>query len=396
MRREPMNRSFTQLCVLLLVGIVLNCSCSSVFDASTGSESETPYTLLNTIDITQKLSANSSPVGRPDVIAIQNELFLAYSILAERHHHLVKLNPDLDLTLVETSPLELFSGYHDSSVDIRVSEANNELWYAFEDNRWNAGVDSTHYLNAAWYSSANTIIGQQTDIAIGITTVIPEAFLIDPSDVPLNPEACDDPTPFWHNDSYYIFTRAWSGWIEEFTPNSKHHVRIFDETFEKTDDFILDLSTVAPGKTLSQNTLIDIDGQVYLIGGLYNMRNDIAGGSSVFAIPLSDDLKTAEQGKVPLLAENGQWFFKVTKAKEYDGKLFINYQQYISGYDTQNIAVFDIGNSFELIWSAELSRFSLGGEGIIGNHTSFEILNDRLYVFYPEIGQRIFAKIFSL
>jgi len=49
-------------------------------------------------------------------------------------------------------------------------------------------------------------IGQQTDIAVGITTTIPEAFSINPADVPLNPEATDDPTPLWHNNSYYIFT----------------------------------------------------------------------------------------------------------------------------------------------------------------------------------------------
>jgi len=203
--------------------------------------------------------------------------------LNQRNFHLVKLKPDLDLTLIENSDMELFSGYHDFSVDIRVSKANNNLWYAFEDNKFTGDVGDIHFLNGAWYSESNNLIGQQTDIATGILTTIPEAFSVNPADVPLNPEAVDDPTPFWHNNSYYIFTRAWSGFVEEFTPNSKHHIRVFNDSFEKTDDFMLDFSTIIPGKTLSQNTLIDIDSQVYLIGGFYNARDDIAGGASVYA-----------------------------------------------------------------------------------------------------------------
>ncbi len=290
----------------------------------------------------------------------------------------------------------MFSGYNDFSVDIRVSKANNKFWYAFEDNKFNAPVGAKHFLNAAWYSETINLIGQQTDIAVGITTGIPEAFSINPDDVPPNPEASDDPTPFWHNNSYYIFTRAWSGFIAEFTPNSKHHIRVFNQNFEKTDDFLLDLSAIMPGKTLSQNTLINIEGQIYLIGGFYNMRNQVSEGSTVYAIPLSDDLKSTGTEKIPLLTETGKWFAKVTAARVHKGKLIINYQQYISGNDTQNIAIFDIENNYELITTLEISSVALDGEGIIANHTTFEILNDMLFVFYPEINNRIFAKVFSL
>lgn len=352
------------------------------------------YTLLETIDISEKLSPEGEPVGRPDVIGIANTLYFAYGIHTERNFHLVKMKADLDLTLIEDTPMELFSGYHDFSVDIRVSKANGNLWYAFEDNKWNADIDDTHFLNAAWYSSNSSLIGQQTDIANGILTTIPEAFSVNPADVPLNPEAVDDPTPFWHNNTYYIFTRAWSGWIEEFTPNSNHHIRVFNESFEKTYDFMLDLSTIIPGKTLSQNTLIDIDGQVYLIGGFYNARDDIAGGSSVYAIPLSNDLKTSVNEKIPLLVETGKWLFKSTAARVYNGHLFINYQELLSGETTQNIAIFDVNNNFSLIEKIEVSRIAAGET--VANHTTFEILNDMLFVFYPETNNRIFAKIFSL
>lgn len=381
--------------ILLLQIIIFLSACSKPTDII-DPQPENNYTLLKTIDISEILSPNGDGVGRPDVIAIGNELYLAYGILTERNHHLVKLKADLDLTQIGNNPIELFSGYNDFSVDIRVSKANNKLWYAFEDNKFNAPVGEKHFLNAAWYSETINLIGQQTNITAGITTGIPEAYSVNPADVPPNPEAGDDPTPFWHTNLYYIFTRAWSGWIPEFTPNSKHHIRVFNESFEKTDDFLLDLSTIIPGKTLSQNTIIDIEGQIYLIGGFYNMRNDISGGSSLYAIPLANDLKTTVGVKIPLLLETGKWFHKVTVAKFYKGHLYINYQQYVSGYDTQNIAIFSIGNNFELIKKIELSRFPLGGNGVIANHTTFEVLNDMLFVFFPETEQRIFVKIFSL
>ena len=358
---------------------------------------ETSYTLLNTIDISQILSPNGKGVGRPDVIAIGNELYLVYGIIRVRNHHLIRLEADSDLNPIDSTPIELYSGTHDFSIDLRVSKANNKLWYAYEDNLFKGDVDKAHFLNAAWFSESIDLIGQQNDIATGVKTTIPSAFEVDPSAVPANPEAVDDPTPFWHNNSYYIFTRAWSGWIEEFTPNSNHHVRVFNESFEKTDDFMLDLSTIIPGKTLSQNTLIDIKGQVYLIGGFYNMRMDVEGGSYVYAIPLADDLKTAVGEKIPLLTEASEWFHKVTSARVYEGKLFICHQHYYDGYDTQNIAIFDIENNYELIKNIEVSKFKLGeGKGVGANHITFEILNDMLFVFYPESKLRIFAKIFSL
>ena len=386
--------------VVSYFSIVDNGSNDPTYDAGAmrmvGDPQPPSYTLLKTLDISPILAPDGSGVGRPDVIAIEDELYLAYGILTKRNHHLVIMKPDLDSTFIYDSPLELFSGYHDFSVDIRVSKANNQLWYAFEDNIFNANVGEKHFLNAAWYSETNSLIGQQIDIAIGITTGIPEAFLVDPGDVPPNPEAADDPTPLWHNNSYYIFTRAWSGWIEEFTPNSNHHVRVFNEIFEKTDDFILDLSTIIPSKTLSQNTLIKIDGQIFLIGGFYDARDDIPGGSSIYAIPLSDDLRSTVGEKIPLLVEPGRWFYKVTAARMYKGKLLINYQEFLSGDSSQNIAVIDVENGYELLTTIEISTEPLGGGEIFANHTTFEILNDRLYVFYPEAGMRIYAKIFSL
>ena len=370
-------------------------SCGGAGDNEGSSATTNSFTLLKTMDISQKLSPEGEKVGRPDVIAIENTLYLAYGILGKRNFHLVKMKADLDLTLIEDSATELFSGYNDFAVDIRVAKANNNLWYAFEDNKYTGEIGNTHFLNAAWYSENSNLIGKQTDIASGILTTIPEAFSVSSSDVPSNPEAVDDPTPLWHNNSYYILTRAWSGWIDEFTPNSKQHIRVFNDNFEKTDDFVLDLSTIIPGKTLSQNTLIDIDGQVFLIGGLYNTRDDISGGSSIYAIPLSDDLKSTIHEKIPLMTEAGKWLFKVTAAKVYNKNLYINYQEILPGETTQNIAVFDIVNNFEFIKSIEISR-SLVGEGVVANHTTFEIVNDRLYIFYPESSNRIYTKIFDI
>ncbi len=375
-----MKKTNFLLCIILL---------ASLFGETVKSQ-----TLIRTIDISTILSSNG--VGRPDVVAIGDTLFLAYGIRTQRHHHLVKLKPDTNLTVLSAHPIELFSGYHDFSVDIRVSKANNKFWYAFEDNEWNARIDSTHFLNVAWFSENLSLIGQQTDIANGITTGFPEAFSVNPADVPPNPEATNDPTPFWHNNLYYVFTRAWSGYIPEFTPNQNHHIRVFDNNFDMIDDYMIDFSTIIPGKTLSQNTIIDINGQLFVIGGFYNYRNDFSGGSSIYAIPINDNLTSTINQAIPLLSEAGSFIQKVTSARVYQGMLFINYQQFIAGQDKQKIAIFDITNNYHLITTLKISSFPLGGGGVIANHTSFEILNDLLFVFYPELNQRIFAKIFDL
>ena len=376
----------------LILVFMLGCGSSSQNEQNNNS-----FKLLKTIDITQKLSPepNMNGVGRPDVVSIGDELYLAYSILTERNHHLVRIKPNLDLTFIDSTPLELFSGYHDFSIDIRVSKANNRLWYAFEDNKFGEVLEDTHFLNVAWYNDLNNLIAQQTDIAVGLLTTMPDAFSVNPNEISLStPEATDDPTPFYHNNSYYVFTRAWSGWIDEFTTNSKHHIRVFDESFNKIDDFILDLSSITPNKTLSQNTLIDIDNQIYLIGGFYNKRNDIQGGSAIYAIPLADDLKTPNGDKIVLLDDAGKWFHKTTAAKMYNEYLYILYSELLSGASTQNIAIFDVNNNFNLINSIEVSRATPGE--ITANHATFEIINDKLYIFYPEVGERIFVKIFSL
>ena len=383
--------------LFLTLVLVFMFGCGSNSSSTNEQESSTSFELLKTVDITQKLSieANSSKVSRPDVVSIGDELYLAYSIITQRNHYLVRIKPDLDLTLVKSTPLELFSGYHDFSVDIRVSKVNNRLWYAFEDNKFGEVLEDTHFLNAAWYDDSINIIGQQTDITIGLITTIPGAFSVNPNDITLsNPEATDDPTPFYHNNSYYIFTRAWSGWIDEFTTNSKHHVRVYDASFTKIDDFVLDLSSLVPDKTLSQNTIIEINSQIYLIGGFYNKRDDIQGGSAIYAIPLADDLKTSNGDKIILLDESGKWFHKTTAAKVYNGYLYLLYSELSSGESTQNIAVFDVSSNFALTKDIEISRIAAGG--IAANHATFEIINDKLYIFYPETDERIFVKIFSL
>ncbi len=383
--------------LILIVAFIVGCGSSSSSSSSDKQEKSDNFELLQTIDITQYLSkdTNINKVGRPDVVAIGEELYLAYSIITQRNHHLVQIKPNLDLTFTYSSPLELFSGYHDFSVDIRVSSSNNRLWYAFEDNKFGDVLEDTHFLNVAWYDNSNTLIAQQTDIAVGLVTTIPKAFSVNPNDISFsNPEATDDPTPFFHNNSYYILTRAWSGWIDKFTTNSKHHIRVYNTSFTQTDDFILDLSAIMPNKTLSQNTLIAIDNQIYLIGGFYNKRDDIQGGSSIYAIPLADDLKTTNGDKITLIDDSGKWLHKTTSSKVYNGYLYLLYNELLSGYTTQNIAIFDINNNFNLIKSIEVSKIASGQ--VSANHATFEILNDKLYVFYPEIGEHIFAKIFSL
>lgn len=378
-------------------GLVLSIFLARSFlSAEVHPETGPGLSLIKTADLTPLLAGTGSGNGRPDVVAIGGILYLAYGDLGKRNFQLLRLRAGLELILVDERPIELFSGKYDQSIDIRVSRSGDCFWYAFEDMEKKAGRKFTkHVLNAAWYGlNPFKPAASRTELALGVTSALPEAFSVAPSSVGKDPEAVDDPTPFWFNGKYFIFTRAWSGMIPQFTPNTVHHIRGFDKDFTQTDDFTLDLSSAMPGLTLSQNSLADIDGTPYLIGGFYRDRKDMRGGSRVYAIPLSKDLRAAAGDKTPLITGAHIWAFKTTSARYRPPYLFINYSKTSDGQAIQYIAAFDVKAGFKPAGEAELSRYANGDVG--ANHATFDVWGDKLYAFYPGKGKKIFAKIYQL
>ena len=163
-------------------------------------------TLLKTVDISPKLSRigeGERKLGRPDVVAIGDVLYLVYGDRHKRNFQLIKLKANLNLIPVKKVPKELFSGKYDLSIDIRLAKSDDYFWYAFEDIKKSRRQGNKHVLNAAWYTRTGLdLIETKTEIARGTTTRLPKAFAIDPASVPANPEAVDDPTPFYFNGRY--------------------------------------------------------------------------------------------------------------------------------------------------------------------------------------------------
>ncbi len=62
--------------ILLLQIVIFFSACSKPTD-TLDPQPENSYTLLKTIDISEMLSPNGNGVGRPDIIAIGDELYLA-------------------------------------------------------------------------------------------------------------------------------------------------------------------------------------------------------------------------------------------------------------------------------------------------------------------------------
>lgn len=324
---------------------------------------------------------------RPEVIVIDGRIFFAFEksggglARGRREFQLVELNKDLSF---KTPVYELFS---DNEVlvphDIRLATDGTKLWYAFEtaDNERDRGKPCEgHHLHVAKYDVLGDepiYEGSRTNIAQGCDTS-PATYgnRPDSSDMPDYPEAVDDPAPIYFDGKYFVVTRAWGD-------GGVQHVRTFDQNFEPIDALLLDLGNLPEmqGRLISQNALVDIDGQIYIIGGLIHFTNPRT-GSSIYAIPLSNDLSTVTGNMIRLVHEPGQSFRKVNSARYRDGKLYINYAKVMENQAGErgqyhHLGVFDVDDDFE-----SLAQIPFQDESFRANHASVEVLGNRVYVFY--------------
>ena len=236
---------------------------------------------------------------RPEVIVINNRIFAAFNNIKSRVFQLVELNEDLS----HRGPIvSLFSDSVGPNfpTDIRLASDGRNLWYAFETVLGHEISCGNHFLNIAKYRILGTqsqLEAQQVYITRGCPTTR-NAYLNPPEQIPENPEAVDDPTPIFHNGKYVVLTRAWEGGVQ--------HIRTFDKDFNMIEDFTLDLSPLIRNRSLSQNALVDIEGQLYLIGGLFDGPPfNPNSNSDIYAIPLTNDLHSVAGNMIPLLKHPG-------------------------------------------------------------------------------------------
>jgi len=334
------------------------------------------------------VSPQDARCGRAEVIVVNNRIFLAFNNLDAnpRSFQLVELNEDLSY---KGPIIDLFSdsGGRKFPTDIRLAGDGKKLWYAFETVLGRQVSCDNHCLNMARYNISGTepkLEDKKVDIARGCPTTR-NAYLNPPppDQIPKNPEAVDDPTPIFHNGKYVILTRAWRGGVQ--------HIRTFDQDFNIIKDFTLDLSPLIGNRRLSQNALVDIEGQIYLLGALFDGPPiNPNSNSAIYAIPLTNDLRAVAGKIIPLFKHPGEYFSKVTAARYDRGKLYINYVRAEGGKQFQHLAVFDVENDFALI-----TKIQFQDKSVPINHSSMDILKNKVYVVYQEKENEIVGKVFE-
>lgn len=374
------------LCLAILAWLVTSCSePPSQQPPQLDDESEvvssvqhpSSLELLSTHDVTPE----EQQAFRPDVVAVNGELWLAYNVEGAGFH-LQRFDHEL-VALGEA--VSLYSGT-ESAFDIRIARALGQPWYAFESARMHR-PDSceNHFLGVAIYDASAGLVASAADIATGCPTHV--EFMIEPTgEIPPDPEAVDDPTPFHHDGVRYVLTRAWP-----LYGSTAQHVRILDDELAVVDAFTLDTGPSIQDWQMGQNVLVHVHGSPYLVSGFSTGPPTAGNTSELHALPLSDDLRSIAGPAVMLETPEARFPTRITRGRHVNGTLIINYvDRYEAGAARELLAMYDV-EDFQL-----LSQIQVQDHDVADNHSSFEVIDDRLYLFQQNDGQRLSAKVFQM
>lgn len=384
--KHSVGSTLARISVAVLVWLVTSCSePPSQQPPQLDDESEvvssvqrpSSLELLSTHDVTPE----GQQAFRPDVVGVNGELWLAYNV-SGAGFHLQRFDQEL-VALGDAVPL--YSGT-ENAFDIRVARVQEQLWYAFESARMER-PDSCehHFLGAAIYDATDALVASAADIATGCPST-PE-FMMEPTgEIPPDPEAVDDPTPFHHGGQRYVLTRAWP-----LYGSTVQHVRILDDELAVVDDFTLDTGPFIQDRQMEQNVLVHIHGVPYLVSGFPTGPPTPENTSELYALELSDDLRSMAEPAVLLETPEARFPSRITRGRHVNGTLIINYvDRYEAGAAREMLALYDV-EDFQ-----QLSQVQVQDHEVADNHSSFEVIDDRLYLFQQNDGERLSAKVFRL
>jgi hypothetical protein len=382
-----MKLRLTVLATSIGIGLLIVLS-STPSTAASEDGSEIASTVLRPASLQLLSQTDVTPAGqsafRPDVTAIGGELWLAYN--SNRGGSMLQR---LDANLNKIGQAIALQSATERTTDIRVGSAESQFWMAYESASVPQIDCNQHFLNAASYTSSPPQVFQSVQhIAKGCAWN--REFMEHPSGLPENPEMADDPTPFYHQGVRYILTRAWGG------TSRIHHLRKLNADLSVSEDILLDTSTAVPGRQMSQSALLHIDGKPFLVAGFPSGMWVYPNTSVLYILPLSDDLRSFSGQAVRLPVTNTTFPIRITRARHVNGTLIINFIDAFvfpgAGLKvSEYLALFDVAAGFSL-----LSQLQVQNHEVMDNHSSFEILGDRLYLFQQKDGQKISAKIFQL
>lgn len=330
-----------------------------------------------------ELTAAGRPVFRPDVTAIGGELWLAYN--SPGGPMLLRLDANLN----KTDPTVQLKAATERVTDLRVGNATGQFWKAYESVLIPERTCNEHFLNVALYSGSPLKFSHGV-LHIAKGCALNKHFIDHPVGLPAHPEITDDPTPFYHKGVRYILTRAWG------EKGTVHHLRKLNADLNVTEDILLDTGKMVPeGNMMSQNALFHINGKPFLVAGFQTGMWIPPNKSSLYILPLNDDLRSFSGNAIRLPVTNVTFPTRVTRARHVNGTLIINFNDTYVGSTglrvNEYLALFDINAGFTL-----LTQIRTQDHHVMDNHSSFEILDDRLYLFQQQDGEKISAKIFQL
>lgn len=322
---------------------------------------------------------------RPDVVLINDQMYISFA--NKTRFVLATITEDLDYTILGylANPSDEFA------TDVRLATDGSNLWYAMETTQKLTRPEcGKNFLNGAKYSIGKKSIKHLINnfhITSGCPTIpkfIP--LLMHSPLLPEDAKAVDDPTPLFIDNHFFIMVR---GWINK----KKQYIYKFDENFNLIEKFNINLDKFIDSGSLSQNVLIEIEDQLYLIAGVNSGPPRGNNYSQIKAFPLSRDFKTVNGKIIDLISTNDQYLTRVTAAAYYKGKLIFNIVKKSKrcrkskGY----LAVLNKENSFQVEHYLLFQEHSAAD-----NHSSFVIVNDKIFIFYQTPHKTIMAKVFSI
>jgi hypothetical protein len=320
------------------------------------------------------ISPARTKAARPDTLCLGGKFYVCYlQLLPHRTFRLLVL--DNSLTLL--GAMNLFSG-ENQSTDIRICAGpGHSFSYAFETTRFRKGTPN--HLNIAQYKLTEllpTLAASETEIATAMPVVIPDSLPRQGDDL------LDDPTPFVYRNHFYVITRKWESAILK--------VRAFSSDFNHDESYALDFGKAIPGLFLSVNSLVEIEGKLYLISGVYNGPPiDQRFFSYIAAIEVDESL--TQTGRSITLSRTGEYEGYVACARYHEGILFVGYDVLSIIEQSEHkgmIKAFDTSNGFR-----ELGSVQINESPMVDNHFTFEVLGRKLYVFYQTPDEKLRCKV---
>ena len=168
-------------------------------------------------------------------------------------------------------------------------------------------------------------------------------------------------------------------------------IREFDSEFNIINTYSPSIADFVGNNPITQNTVLEINGDLYLIGGVQIGSPGQAGSSTkIDAFKFASDLNSFTK-MISLTNHPDEADTRVTAARVLGEKLFISYQNHLVDNFAIYLEAFDIENNF-----ASLGRTLVTDEQTPpDSHNSIEVADDNIYIAYIAPGGKMMVKEYS-